>query len=70
MQSNPAKALAARAVAASMGGLLLYCSLPEQWAWVGWWSHVAAVPFIACVVLLTFSVVAPTRWCEFVISWL
>jgi hypothetical protein len=64
LESNPAKALAARVIVGCLGGLIVYAALPTPLQSASWWEHTAHFPFVAGVIALAFAACAPDRWCE------
>jgi len=68
LESNPARALAARAVVGCIGALLVYFALPTPLQSDSWWSQTAHIPFVLGVAALIFAFFAPNRWCESLVA--
>jgi len=64
LESNPAKALAARVIIGCIGGVLLFAALPTPLDPSTWWEHTAHLVFIAGFALLAFAIFAPKGWCD------
>jgi uncharacterized membrane protein YeaQ/YmgE (transglycosylase-associated protein family) len=64
MQSNPARAIAARIVVGAIGALLVYFALPNPIGVRTLWAESAFVPLAIGAAAVVFALVAPRGWCE------